>query len=228
MHRLTFTPLARTALIVLVMFSSACLSPPIGGGPSGDESLEALLEDSEGRPAEEFARDLRSLTLKHPRHVPTLLADAATSLESGRTERAFALLQRLLALEPDNVDGVLMATSIAARTGNLDAARRRIETALNTRPDDPDLHQASAALLHLDGRADEALTALDQSDALAGGPTWRSAYHRGLVAEMNGDFNAAYEHYTDALEAKPDFEGAARRRRWLAVQSSMDPAAPQP
>lgn len=208
----------RALALLLGLQLAACVSPPVGGGPPADERLERILSNQEGSAREELARDLRVLTLDHPRHVPSLVADAAVSIETGRTDRAIALLDTVLNAEPDHVDAVLLWTRVAARSGDLAGARRRVEAALRTRPDSPELHEAAASLMFLEDRLDEAIGALDRADALRGGDSWRSAYHRGLIDEARGELEAAEGHYSRCVELDSSFEPAARRLRWIAAE----------
>ncbi|MEE2939937.1 MAG: tetratricopeptide repeat protein [Planctomycetota bacterium] len=208
----------RALALLLGLQLAACLSPPVGGGPSADERLESILSNQEGSTQEELARDLRVLTLDHPRHVPSLVADAAVSIETGRTDRALTLLDIVLSVEPDHVDAVLLWTRVAGRSGDLAGARRRVEAALRTRPDSPELHEADASLMDLEDRLGEAVQALDRADALRGGESWRSAYHRGLIDEARGELEAAEGHYSRCVELDPGFEPAARRLRWIAAE----------
>ena len=208
----------RALALLLGLQLAACVSPPVGGGPPADERLEWILSNQEGSTQEELARDLRVLTLDHPRHVPSLVADAAVSIETGRTDRAIALLDTVLNAEPDHVDAVLLWTRVAARSGDLAGARRRVEAALRTRPDSPELHEAAASLMYLEDRLDEAIGALDRADALRGGDSWRSAYHRGLIDEARGELEAAEGHYSRCVELDSSFEPAARRLRWIAAE----------
>ena len=210
------TPFLPALLVGLAL--SACVTPPLNERPSADEQLEQLLEAPDA-PAPELARDLRSLSLQQPEHVPTLIADAALSIETGRPDRAVSLLDLALKAEPDNVDAVQLAVQVAARSGDLAGAHRRVEAALRTRPDAPGLHEAHAALLFVEERYPEALEALDRADALTGGASWRSHYHRGLIAEDLGELPVAERHYASCTALRPTFEPAARRLRWIQAQA---------
>ena len=209
-------------MLLLGLQFTACVPPPVGGGPPAYERLEWILSNQEGLTLEELARDLRVLTLEHPRHVPSLVADAAVSIETGRTDRAIALLTTVLTAEPDHVDGVLLWTRVAARSGDLAGARRRVEAALRTRPDSPELHEADASLMYLEDRLEEAMEALDRADALRGEESWRSAYHRGLIDEARGELEAAERHYSRCTELDSSFEPAARRLRWIAAERASE------
>jgi tetratricopeptide (TPR) repeat protein len=217
------TPSLPALLVGLALSAqlTGCLTPPLTERPSANEKLGQLLEAPDA-PAPELARDLRSLSLQHPQHVPTLIADAALSIETGRADRAVSLLDLALKAEPDNVDAVQLSVQVAARSGDLAGAHRRVEGALRTRPDSPGLHEAHAALLFVERRYAEALEALDRADALAGETSWRSHYHRGLVAEDLGELEVAERHYETCNDLEPTFEPAARRLRWIRAQAAIE------
>lgn len=202
---------------------AACVSPPIGREPSPSADLKSVLTGGRDLPVEQLARSLRALSLEHPRHVPTLVADAALCLETGRVGRATALLDAALQLAPDHGDAVLLATKVAARSGDLGSAWRRVNAALRTRPDAPELHEASAALHFLEEQYGESLAALDRADALAGEASWRSSYHRGLVAEAQGNLTAARDYFLQCEDDASAFEPAVRRRRWIESQMAESP-----
>jgi len=212
---------ALLAGLALGALLTGCVTPPLNERPSADEQLDQLLETQDA-PAPELARDLRSLSLQQPEHVPTLIADAALSIETGRPDRAVSLLDMALKAEPDNVDAVQLSVQVAARSGDLAGAHRRVEAALRTRPDAPGLHEAHAALLFVEERYPEALEALDRADALAGETSWRSHYHRGLIAEDLGELEDAERHYRSCQDLEPSFEPAGRRLRWIQAQSILE------
>jgi predicted Zn-dependent protease len=151
-----------------------------------------------------------------------LIADAALSIETGRPDRAVSLLDMALKAEPDNVDAVQLSVQVAARSGDLAGAHRRVEAALRTRPDAPGLHESHAALLFVEERYPEALEALDRADALAGETSWRSHYHRGLIAENCGELEDAERHYHLCQDLEPSFEPAGRRLRWIQAQATLE------
>jgi len=222
MYRSNPPRLALAATLALVVQLSACISPPVLEQPSPDAQLDSLLSTTT-EPSPDLARGVRALSLEQPGHVPTLIADAALSMETDRQERARSLLDMALKSEPDNVDAVQLAVQLAARSGDLAGAHRRVEAALRTRPDAPGLHEAHAALLFVEGRYTEALAALDRADALAGEASWRSAYHRGLIAEDLGELEVAERHYLECTAMDATFEPAARRLRWVRAQrASLD------
>ena len=205
----TLAPLA-----TLLAFS-ACVSPPLSGGPTADQELETVLRNLNQADRRAVGAELRALSLDHPRHVSTILADAVLSLEEGRTARGRSLLETVLRLEPDHVDAVALATRESTRSGDLAGAHRRLDAALQQKPDEPLLYESRAATYFVEGRYAEALQALDRADALAGSATWRSEFHRGLIAEAQGQTDAAIALFARCQELAPDYEPAGRHRRAL-------------
>ena len=208
--------LATTAAIL-----PACVSPPIGGGPTADERLGAVLsgELPESYTAKQrLGRSVRRISLDHPHHVPTLIADAALSIDAGDGERAMSLLDQALSLEPENVDATVLAVGQAVRSGDVRGAQRRLDDALRLRPDHPDLYEASASIQFVEGHYPEALLDLDRAEALLGEKSWRNHYHRALIAESQGNIEVSKEELMACLALAPGFQPAQRRLRGLRAQ----------
>ena len=139
------------------------------------------------------------------------------SIETGRTDRAIALLDTVLNAEPDHVDAVLLWTRVAARSRVTNRrARRRVEAALRTRPD-PELHEAAASLMYWRIASTRPSGPSIARTPCAGGSR-RGAYHRGLIDEARGELEAAEGHYSRCVGSTPPFEPAARRLRWIAAE----------
>jgi len=212
-----------------------CRSALVLEGPSADETLMDVLgrePAADGADSETLVRELRQACLAHPHHAPTLVAAAAAEVELGYPERARAKVEQALALEPENLDAVLLSVRIAAETGSLGAADRALERALRLRPDAAELHDAVAAVRYLRGQYQQAWSSLDRAAALDGDQAlgWRIAYHRGLIAEARGLFEQAVRHYDQCLELEPVHEPARRRRAALVAlgEKGLVPAPPGP
>ena len=209
-------------LVAPAAILTACVSPPIGSGPTADERLEAALSRmpvSSSTEAQRLGRDVRGISLDHPHHVPTLIADAALSMDAGDGERAMSLLDQALALEPDNVDAAVLAVGQSVRSGDVRGAQRRLDQALRLRPDHPDLYEASASIQFVEGRYSEALLDLDRAEALLGERSWRNHYHRALVAESQGNVEIARVELEACLALAPGFQQAQRRLKAMNAQS---------
>ena len=66
-----------------------------------------------------------------------------------------------------------------------------------------------------------ALRALDAAAAL-GAPAWRVDFHRGLVEELRGAFDAAAARYRDALVANPDCAEAQQRLTGIEARRHLE------
>lgn len=234
----TFPTPRRAALALLVALTApACLTPAPTKILSPDEELGRTLSpvsdgDVSDRTRARLAVDVRSLSLRHSNHVPTLVADAALSLDAGNVDRARTSVERALSIDPDHVPGLILAARLATESGNLRAAEKHLVGGLRTRPDDPRLHEALAGTLYVRGDYQSALEALDVADALSGedGPRWRTDFHRGLIAEALGDLENARAAYTSSVQENGAFEPAARRLQWLETLLGPveEPPAPAP
>lgn len=202
---------------LLALGASGCAATSSSDPETPEGKLKHLLQAPHAS-TQELAKAVRHLSLESPETVPILVADAALCFETGRIERAMSQADRALAIEPDHVDALLIATRISARTGDLAGAHRRIDTALRLRPDRPELHEAQAAVMFVEERLSEARAALDRADALRSGPSWRTEYHRGLIAEAEDDFPAAARYYTRCIDLEMSFEPARNRLRWVVAQ----------
>jgi tetratricopeptide (TPR) repeat protein len=161
--------------------------------------------------------------------VPSLVAFAALALERNDRVLAQKALDQALSVDPAHVPATLLRIRIATEEGSLSFARRTIERLLHIVPDDPDLHEARAGVLHLQGEHEQALAELDLVDRLKeSGPIWRTSYHRGLILEAGGRLDEARELYRRSLEENPGFEPASRRWRWLESHSDGSAADPAP
>jgi len=235
-------PLRSFHLLALVFFAclSGCLTPPPTKTISPDERLESLLtqlrdvrggefdggsEHGGATPREaQLIRRIHELTLTFPRHVPILVASASLAYENNDSVRAQKYLDQALALEPSNAVATLLRVRIAAEAGNLPYARRKLGEQIDLAPDDPSLREALSGIHYLAGDYEDALEELDIADRLRDDDENRSVtqYHRGLIAEAQGDVEAAKEHYRQSQEQDPEYQPAARRLRWLEASAAPE------
>ncbi len=137
----------------------------------------------------------------HENYIGDLLADALRHFQAGRLREAEANLRRVLAVDPNHVDGLHLLGLIAARLGRYDAAVALISRVVRIRPDFPEAHYNL-------GRAYRDLGALDEAEA---------CYRRALV--FKSDFAEAHMNLGNALaEQKKLDEAVACHRRALAVK----------
>jgi len=146
---------------------------------------------------------IEQLALEFPRHGPTLLVNAELAFKGNQIERAQSFLDRLLALEPDNVFGGIYRARVALHEGNVPLARRVLQEQLEMNPDSPHLHEVLASVYFFSGdmaAADKELVAAGR----LGSAEWRVAYHRGLIAEKLGDVEGARRLLRRSSELNPD------------------------
>ncbi len=141
---------------------------------------------------------IERLHVEYPRHVPTLFANASIAFEAGEREKAASYLDALFAQQEVHADAAVLRSRIAIYHGNLPAARRLLEQQIRFTPDHAALQEALACTTFLDGKYDEALSALGLAERL-GAPLWRIEYSRGLIAEEQDELMRAMRHYERAL-----------------------------
>ncbi len=214
------------APLLAIVTASGCTLWDPDHEPDPDASLHDLLVriDDGTEPLDAIERErmrfaVERLAIRHPGHVPSQVAASALAFESGEPQRAQLFADRALSLEPGNVEARCLRVRIAVADGSLDLARKLVDDGLRLRPDAAALYESSAWLLQLDGRADDALRALDGAESL-NAPAWRVSYHRGLIEELRGNLDLAEEHYRKALgangacaEARQRIAGIAATRR---------------
>ncbi|MDJ0521169.1 MAG: tetratricopeptide repeat protein [Planctomycetota bacterium] len=172
-----------------------------------------------------------ALLFHYPRHVPTLLFTAVLAYEAGEPREAEQRLDDLLALEPSHPEAAVLRSRIALEDGNTPFATRLLTDQIRMRPDHAGLREAAAAAYYVAGDIPAAVEALDGAERL-GAPTWRVAYHRGVLAEANGDESGARTHYETALAGKPGWDLPRQRLEGLGVVEpakelgSVDPSYP--
>ncbi|MFT7464053.1 MAG: tetratricopeptide (TPR) repeat protein [Pseudohongiellaceae bacterium] len=159
---------------------------------------------------------LRSLSLQHPAHVPTLVSNGAVSLALGDHPSAEHWLDAALDLDPGHVDAASLRARLAVDVGNLTGARRVLHRAILLRPDAAELRQAHAGVLYLQGDLEASWSELEAAVRLAGSDA-RNAYHRGLIKERAGEPNEALALYRLAAQTDPNLERAWQR--WQALEA---------
>ncbi len=153
---------------------------------------------------------LELLALEHPRHLPTLLANAYVAHRTDQASKALSYLNLLFAIEPAHADAAVLRGQISIEQGNLPFAIRFLREQVALDPAHPELRETLAAAYYLSGDVERARASLEAAERL-GTPAWRVHYHLGLVAESAGDLRAAGDHYRRTLEERPGYEPARSR-----------------
>ena len=161
---------------------------------------------------------LEMLSVRHPRHVPILLANARMAHETGQPKKALSYLSRVAEQDPANPEAAVLRGRIAIEEGNLPFARRYLAEQAEIRPDHAEIQETLAAAYYLSGDLENARRSLEAARR-RGAPDWRVEYHLGLVAEGLGNHDEAAAHYRNALREKPEFEAAQSRLLGLELSS---------
>lgn len=146
------------------------------GGDAATEAkmAEIALYDGDIEKAEKLARGALELDEREPlalQLLATLACEQAEhpprEIEPEAVEKFAAdaddLVRRLLAIQPDNIEGVRCAAILAQRRGDFDAALRHWETYRARRPDDPLAIKRTAGIRLRQSKPDEALLLLEQA-----------------------------------------------------------------
>jgi tetratricopeptide (TPR) repeat protein len=199
--------------------------PPVVVPAADSTSTSSRDRDHSAAVEGELLARLRELGFTYPGHVPTLVANAALAYERHDSILAQKYLDQALNHDPANLSAILLRVRIASEDGNLPFARRVLRERIELFPDSPNLHEAYSGVLYLMGEYEEALAELDLVDSLQDESmgTWRTDYHRGLIAEASGRFEEARNYFRRSREQRPDFERASRREKWLDSRSMQDP-----
>ena len=178
------------------------------------------IEKSTAGPVEcdRLSQELQRLLVVCPNYPPTLIANAVVAYDDRRPIQSQEFLDRALSQPGRYPDAAVLRARIAIEEGNVPFARRLLEQQIRLVPDHSGLHETLGAALYLDGRLPEATLELTTARAL-GAPSWRVAYHLGLIDEAAGRFEEASRRYGEALEGNPDWEQARSRFNALRAKA---------
>ena len=179
------------------------------------------IEKSTAGPVEcdRLSQELQRLLVVCPNYPPTLIANAVVAYDDRRPIQSQEFLDRALSQPGRYPDAAVLRARIAIEEGNVPFARRLLEQQIRLVPDHSGLHETLGAALYLDGRLPEAALELTTARAL-GAPSWRVAYHLGLIDEAAGRFEEASRRYGEALEGNPDWEQARSRFNALRAKAT--------
>jgi tetratricopeptide (TPR) repeat protein len=115
---------------------------------------------------------------------------------------AYARLQESF---PDSWRACQLRAEGLALRGNLDDALKELRAALQSRPNEPELHEALGGL-YLDHHANDAAAQSEMEKALALDPArTRALYLLGRLYAQKGDNEKAVPYLQNALRLQPDF-----------------------
>lgn len=145
------------------------------------------------------------------RDVSALLDSAIVGLEAGRTAEARAHCERVLYLQPKNVDALHLLGVMLCSAGESDKGLKLIRRAIAFQPRYPAALNNLGNILKDLGRYDEALASYDK--ALALDPTLAEAlYNSGNALRALRRPADAIARYDRALDLRPDYAAALANR----------------
>ncbi len=159
------------------------------------------------------------------------LSTAIALHQQGQLDRAKAIYQEILAVEPLHADALHLSGLIEFQQGRFQGAVDLISKAIVVRPDDPVVHCNLGQALQGIGQATEALASYDQ--AIAVRPDYAEAYcYRGGALKELRRFEAAITSYDRAIAINPAYvdayynrgNGLRQMKRLEAAIASYDQA----
>lgn len=134
--------------------------------------------------------------------VPGLLSKALVSSASGRFDEAIALLDRILAQEPENVNALVSRGIALRRAGRADEALASLDAALQRQPSNTAALRAKGQVLEARGAWEDALKVYEAlHDASPRDPeVWAL---QATVLEKLGENEAALAGYQQAIQLDP-------------------------
>ncbi|MEO0478637.1 MAG: tetratricopeptide repeat protein [Planctomycetota bacterium] len=206
--------------LLLALSISACRWTDASGPGSEaspevvDQELDAIVTELDSKDSSSNANLLRTRVLQiaheHRGHVRAQWMAAVILESSGDPNRARIHLDRVIQKEPSHDGARSLLARIAIGEGDLGRARRLVDDGLLLRPASSLLHEADALTAMLEEDFEQSERALTRADSL-GAPKYRTAYHRGLLAERRGEVDEARDQYEAALEEHEGFGPAEHR-----------------
>lgn len=164
--------------------------------------------------------EIERLSLEFPRHSNVLLKCATIAYDSREIVKAERYCDQLLSVDPMLPEGAILKARISMENGNLPSAKRLMAAQVGYSPGHSMLRETYAAVLYMCGDLQAAETQLMTASRL-GAPSWRIAFHRGLIAEARKDMAKAKQFYEDCLAANPGFRSAEARLAGMNAEGGV-------
>ena len=159
---------------------------------------------SETIDCEGLLREAMALYAAYPNNERVKLATAAMLYQSGRAIDAAYLLDQILKYHQPRPEAAILRSRISIESGNLAFAKKLVKEQIQLNPTYHDLHELLASIHFLNRDYAESFNTLIRSEQL-GAPNWRVSYHRGLIFEKQGKYEAACQQYFSSVSQKPSF-----------------------
>lgn len=147
----------------------------------------------------------RSYATQHPQQpdLKAIFDTAWLHFQNGQFQQAAALYQRILALQPRNVNALHMLGGIATKTGRLPLARQLLEQAIAINPGRADIHNNLGYVLTDLRKPEEAEITLTRAINLK--PDYSEAYlNRACVYKILGRIGESIADSETSIRLNPD------------------------
>lgn len=147
---------------------------------------------------------LTQLFTTFPNYERLQLALAMSYHARHRNREAQYYLDQLLRDDRPRPEAAILAAKLALGEGNIRRAQTLLEAQKRLNPMHPGLYETLAAVFYLNHQPEAGFSALAAAEQL-GAPSWRVAYHRGLLYELSKNEPAACEQYAKSFTQKDAF-----------------------
>jgi arylsulfatase A-like enzyme/Tfp pilus assembly protein PilF len=132
---------------------------------------------------------------------------ALTFITSNRLDGAKYFLERIIELDPDNIEPHFYLAEVFRLQGFNDLGMKEIERVLQLEPDNADAYYTRGLIASQAGEEEMALTSFDKAIELK--PDHAEAYNNlGLIYGQKGDYDRALSMFEKAIEVNPDLAQA--------------------
>jgi len=193
----------------------AVLPQPVSAeyrGRMRSHSMDGMLEEANRLlnlgDLDHAERLLREILLHDARMAPALTLSGVIAYLRGSSEAAIELMNRALAINPDNPVAYVTCGQAYRALGNLPAAEQSLRHALRLEPGRHDAHLNLALTLWSAGEHARAGTYFKNA-LLMGKKSFQVYFYLGQIHQENGELSAAEECFRNALVLQPK-HGEAR------------------
>jgi hypothetical protein len=160
--------------------------------------------------------EIERISMQCPGHVSAQFAGAILAFERRELSKAQQILDTLLSDNGVHPDAATLRARIALEEGNVPYAIRFLSDQVRLSPADYRLREALASSYYLSRRWQDAANELQAAEQL-GAPSWRIAYHNGLILEAEGRKDLAVSQYEKVLQERPEYLPASDRLKALKI-----------
>lgn len=137
-------------------------------------------------------------------NISQALQTAWQLFQSNQLQRAGAIYQQVLQIDPDNTDALNLLSGIASKLGKFDRATELLRRAVAIKPDSPDYHNNLGYLLQIQRHPGSAITHYKRALELK--PDYEEAHlNLANAYRIQGRIDKAISHYKKAINIRPDY-----------------------